>query len=489
MKDYQLENHTRYSCQFCSYATFSEKAFTSHSFLAHSEENSLTYKCRLCCTQFKTQIQANRHRKTKEHKRKFLMKTEACEKISCNFCDKTFDEIKTLEEHMWEIHLEQTSQCGFCGLRFAFPQELSAHIRLYCPTKCGEKVEVVKAGKRVTGSISCDSANKGKGVQKTRKNCDFTCDNITMLYYHQMLIHSNYLSTSPPESTLEKKFRCLVCKKEISRGKLWQHLSTHGDIADVNKRKCGQCFKIFPTLSHLLAHKRRTNHTLSKKTQKMSRSERHNQTPERRQRPSQPCLENGKLERLFKCTFSGCHYSTSKSSHLKIHLMVHDKNSKNRLSCSLCDVFSCKRKSELNRHLKARHPQEYHQSDKPSTTYERVTDDKFSCDKCSYSSISRQHYSRHLLTHIPRSKQLHKCKFCQFSCATVENLRKHILKTNTHPGSRVYSCTQTNCKFSTDESNEYKNHLVSQHRNAFKSLKEIRTSIREYFLVKSTDAT
>ena len=179
MKDYQLENHNRYRCQYCTFATFSEKAFTAHLFLAHSEENSLTYKCRLCCVEFKTQIQMIRHRKTKEHKRKYKMKIEGCEKINCGFCEKTFDELKEAEKHMWDTHQKQTSQCGFCGLRFAFPQELSAHIRLYCSEKHDNKDQGMKIGTRIIGSISCNEPIGVSQRDTNRINCDFTCDNIT----------------------------------------------------------------------------------------------------------------------------------------------------------------------------------------------------------------------------------------------------------------------------------------------------------------------
>ena len=281
-KDYELEDHTRYSCQFCSYATFSERAFTAHSFLAHSEESSLTYKCRVCRAEFKTQIQASRHRKTKAHKRKLRMKTEFCEKICCGFCEATFDEMKEHEDHMWEKHLEQTSQCGFCGLRFAFPQELSAHVRTHCSMKCGQSPATLELGKKIVSAIPCDERIDEKRVQTSKIGCDFTCDNITMLYYHKMLKHSKLFRTVLPHSgndeqtdALNKKgdsfirshqrIPCIVCSKDIARGKLWQHLSTHGEKDDVSDRKCNKCFKIFPTVPHLQAHERRTNHSLTKK--------------------------------------------------------------------------------------------------------------------------------------------------------------------------------------------------------------------------------
>ena len=187
---------------------------------------------------------------------------------------------------------------------------------------------------------------------------------------------------------------------------------------------------------------------------------------------------------MFGCSFFGCNYSTLKSSHLKAHELVHDQNAGNRIVCRICRVFSCKRKSELNRHMRSHHPLESNTFDKNSFATKKNSSSKFKCKDCKYSTFSKQHYSRHLLIHSSSNKCIYKCKFCNFTCATVENLRKHILKTNCHPGSSIYTCTQPSCSFSSNEANQYKNHLISEHRSRYKSLQAIRTYIKEYFLIK-----
>ena len=464
--------------------------------MAHSEESSLTYKCRVCCVEFKTSMQANRHRKTKAHRRKVRIKTEAYEKISCGFCEESFDEEKEYEGHMWKQHLEQTSQCGFCGLRFAFPQELSAHLRTNGCLKCTrEKLATLKSGKRILASIPCDVIFDGKTGQETYENgCNFTCDNITMLYYHKMLRHSEYYKNVSRNGSVNenneicgsvkaKKQRvpCIVCNKDVAKSKLWQHLSIHGETTDVKTRKCDKCFKIFPTILHLQAHKRRTKHSSTNKTRKSNEGS--TLCTKLNAVPNHSRLEYEKTRNLFKCSFPGCFYNTTKSSHLKTHQLVHDKDIHNRMVCIFCDKFSCKRNSELNRHIRTRHPQEYIKSDKGQTLNKQVTYSDFSCADCNYTTSSKQHYSRHLLVHTPRHKLIYKCKFCKFTCATVENLRKHILKTNNHPGLPIYSCLESHCSFSCNEANEYKNHLISQHRDIYASLQEIRKYIKEYFLI------
>ena len=502
-KDYQLEDHERFSCRFCNYATFSERAFTAHSFLAHSEENSLTYKCRVCCAEFQTQIQAIRHRKTKAHKRKVKMKSEFCERISCSYCADSFDEIKEHEDHMWKKHLKQTSQCGFCGLRFAFPQELSAHVRTQCSMEFSQTPATSILGKKVPSTIHCDERGEEQCVETNKKFCDFTCDNITMLYYHKMLKHSKYFKTVSPNSGNEnqtdalnrkggyliraqQRMTCIVCGKDISRGKLWQHLSTHGETNDVNNRKCKKCFKIYPTLPHLEAHQRRTNHSTSKKKRGLKVSNNIKSSDARCGSQNLKSLDHKESQNLFECAHTGCNYTTEKASHLNIHRLVHDRNSKNRILCAFCDSFSCKRKSELNRHLRSRHPNKYEKTNKTSIVTEKP-DNPFRCASCDYSTSFKQHYNRHLLIHKPGNKLLYKCKFCHFTCATVENLRKHILKTNSHPGISIYTCSELHCSFSSNEANDYKNHLISQHRNSFTTLQEIRNYIKQYFLLQGAN--
>ena len=499
-KNYELEDHHRFNCPFCSFATFSDKAFTAHSFLAHSDKSSLKYKCRICYVEFKTKIQAIRHRKTKAHKRKFRMKSEVCEKINCGFCDENFNEAQEHEDHMWSKHLQQTSQCGFCGLRFAFPQELSAHVRTNCFLDANKESLTFKSGRKIIFSIHCDEESDDKSEKKGRKGCDFTCDNTTMLYYHKMLKHSLVPQTSYSHNyplnnfqTGNKKLQpprlpCIVCGKSVARGKLWQHLCIHGETSDVIKRKCNNCYKTFPTVLHLQAHKRRTAHSSANenvKTSPMIQISSYNNECTKRLHRS---VKNGKLRDLLKCSFPNCDYRTMKSSHLKSHQLVHDKNINDRIVCNICDRFSCKRKSELNRHVKFFHPNQSDIPNKKSLLGTQKSVSKYRCDNCNYFTSFKQHYVRHLLVHKSGNKLIYKCKFCTFTCATVENLRKHILKTTSHPGISIYRCSQTNCHFSTNEANSYKNHIISQHRSLFGSLQDIRCYIKDYFLLKGSNA-
>ena len=329
------------------------------------------------------------------------MKTEICETIPCSFCQKNFDEVKTLDDHMWKDHLQQTSQCGLCGLRFAFPQELSAHVRTKCSLASSRERSTSSYGKKVISSIrckeNCNDEQYGKNCGKSI--CDFTCDNVTMLYYHKMLKHipkpdivtphshpdNKSYSLRPYDGHFERRLPCILCNKIVSRGKLWQHLCTHGEKYDVDNRKCDKCSKIFSTIPHLQAHKRRTkHHNINQKsdTKRLRCRSCSKRFSDQYKLQIHTRNEHSKRQKHLTCSLAGCAYTTTKSSHLKIHQLVHDQDIENRLLCQMCGAFSCKRKSELNRHIRIHHSNE---CDKPSGKAllpQAILDTNFKCDSC-----------------------------------------------------------------------------------------------------------
>ena len=161
------------------------------------------------------------------------MKTEPCDRIPCGFCEKSFDEIKDHEDHMWAMHQEQTSQCGLCGLRFAIPQELSAHARMNCLVESNGISKTFKLGRKIVGRIACDERS-GETCRHTKETiCDFTCDTITMLYYHKMLKHldstkdlslheysyekySKFTTVDRDALKSNQRLPCIVCKKDVN---------------------------------------------------------------------------------------------------------------------------------------------------------------------------------------------------------------------------------------------------------------------------------
>ena len=91
---------------------------------------------------------------------------------------------------------------------------------------------------------------------------------------------------------------------------------------------------------------------------------------------------------------------------------------------------------------------------------------KIKCQFCPYTTFSRQHLDRHLAgAHESGSGKNNQyfCRKCSFSCNSMDNLRKHILKTTKHPDSHVYDCHL--CSFKNNSRLDFKNHLIRIHPN------------------------
>ena len=141
--------------------------------------------------------------------------------------------------------------------------------------------------------------------------------------------------------------------------------------------------------------------------------------------------------------------------------------------CPHCS-FRCWRQSELNRHLSRKH-QSISAGNKLIKNEQRLK-----CPHCTYWSFSRQHWQRHLRARHPASpeddsKERYHCRLCPFSCASLDNLRKHILKTNKHPGHSIYACSS--CSYKGNSRLHFKSHLASSHHTP----SEAQKLVEEYF--------
>lgn len=352
------------------------------------------------------------------------------------------------------------SQCGICGDRFALSQDLGAHVR---------RRECRLPPASMGGPFSCGE-------------CNYGCGSVNRLLFHQGLCHS--ISDDDQRDTV----RCYVCSKILgSRSRLWDHVRIHGDC-----HRCRECYRIFGSKAALACHAK-SSHLKNEmertavfccdkcdyRTSKRTLLALH----ERRNHERRRCHRCGKetrsaaahREHLRLVHRSGghgcdqCSHVAATAYDLKRHRVCHEEA--RRLECAECQ-FVCKRTSEMARHARTKH----------GGGGGRSKEVRHKCDACEYSTPSRQHLSRHRRSRHGGGGDgggSLQCRLCDHRSATMENLRKHILKTSVHPGAAVYSCQRDG--FGTDSAMEFAGHLAVGHADEFPTAVDARRSVRNYF--------
>jgi len=450
-------HHQHSECKHCrAHVTGGAKALRDHVFSAHPEKRAL-FHCFSCKMEFRSSNEREKHGKSRRHKAVI----KACRESSrwpCDKCGTQFDGLSGLKDHMRGHHGRDLSACGSCGHTFALPQELGAHVRTGCEANVAT----------VTGSIACSEAS-----------CQFRCNSINQLLYHESLRHHQRSQTG---------FECKVCRKKLSsRAKLWSHVRIHG-----NCHRCKLCYRIFGSKTGLASHLEKSHadqneertHYCGLCSYAASNKRLLAAHMRRTHFKAEPCPHCGQALATYKqalahakihkaAVYSGqhacakCAYVAGNKWDLKSHMTTHEEARSKDFHCLQCQ-FKCARRSELLRHVKRAH--------EASVT-------SFKCSECGKVSATRQHHLRHQATHAHSGRV--RCRLCRKAFTSLESLRKHILKTDAHAGRSVYECDF--CDFAADSAVQFRGHVLSQHAGgALKDQSEAKEYVANYFNCDST---
>ena len=163
-------------------------------------------------------------------------------------------------------------------------------------------------------------------------------------------------------------------------------------------------------------------------------------------------------QKIHKCIYDQCDYSTDKKSHLKQHQQTHlpaDQRPR-RPKIHKCDHEQCDyssdRKSSLKKHQQIHLPAD-----------QRPKIHKCSHDQCDYSTDTKSCLKVHLLTHLPTDQRpkIHKCGHdqCDYSTDRKSCLKVHLrthLPADLRP--KLHKCDHDQCDYRTDYKSCLKKH-------------------------------
>ncbi|XP_020286074.1 zinc finger protein 729 isoform X2 [Pseudomyrmex gracilis] len=461
-------------CNWCSKAFRSQFALQRHQLLAHktkhddadvnkSETTQLAlYYCSYCSINFATRNEANEHRRSfihkevvRAHKNKNGQSGKEMERV-CPHCDEKQPNIIEHKTHLLDHHPELCHRCPQCNMLFALSQDVSGHTR---EGKCVKKdelnmVEMIRERKEWKCHIC---------VYSTNSQSDFM--------YHKIL-HNGPVITTNGIAKLKTncvKYCCLICNKLVSRASLANHITQHTGEKPFS---CKKCSVSFAKRSDIIIHQKLCKSSESSKLDKTGRARTFICGECGEAFYTKHCLRQHILRhagKKFKCGQPGCPTVLRTKNELNKHqMLVHDTIKKEIHNCTECLYFA-KTRQDLTRHKLRMHTQKQ----------------TFSCtydEHCSYKGKSESHVKRHLRTHEVQKK--YKCRFCDYACNISENLRKHILCTNLHPGMTVYECNlcdkRTTNPFETNFAKELCAHLLKAHSEMFQSPFEANRYVYHY---------
>ncbi|XP_076180238.1 uncharacterized protein LOC143153187 [Ptiloglossa arizonensis] len=429
------------------------------------------YFCSFCSMKFATARDAVLHRRTSSHKETVKARKSSEEGLStstareCPRCEEKQPNLSEHKEHLLRRHPELCHRCPKCGTLFALSQDVTRHTR---ENNCRGDNKLSRAGTAcVKDEWKCGS-------------CSFSTDSRAEFIFHEAL-HSGIARNDDNEEPSGggggkslPKYSCPVCKRTFAKVSLRNHIRSH---TGERPFPCAKCFVSFTRRSDLNAHQKECTgggggggggggngssssvwSDESGRKRSFVCSECNNAFYTKHALRQHMLRHAGKK---YKCGLPGCPTVLRTASELRSHRsLVHDSPASDRqYRCSDCN-YAAKTKTQLRRH-RARH-------DDPASAM------KSELRACPYSGCA---FKTKLASHLQRHVRLHtgtkpyKCRHCAYASNNLENLRKHVLSTNLHPGKTIYECDVCRGKnlepFRTNFAKELRAHLTESHAEVF----------------------
>ena len=445
------------NCPICS------KLLTTNFLRTHirSHNGNFPFKCQVCDKSFAQGTLLRKHMRNKHHE-EFLKMGNKCPKkklVQCEYCSEIFEDILSLEMHLW-THMESKNyQCSMCNMKFGMKICLFEHYKNHY-FKEEKQCHICK--KAVFKSIGYYREHIQKCQSKWLcEECGIYCNVQENFIKHQKMVHFNGT----------KIYNCEVCNKHFSKKyDFKEHLISHTNNFDFSCSYCPKTFKrATPLKKHLAKHQTEAAGFRCNYCDLVC--------------ATQIDLQIHKEEHFQETPCSHCDSIYLSRQALDDHIAVyHTQSRNNSFICSLCsEIFE--KQIDFKNHISSHYAEPIfvcetnlcHKIFKKEVLMRahmtRIHSNlEFSCYLCYRKFFSNSDLQKHISTHFLSSTL--KCLKCTFTTNSKVELQNHVRNHSEEP---QYECNF--CGIKLQQRHHIIKHLQSAH--------QIKENFTEFIMVNN----